>query len=89
MLLNRVVGGHVRYTDEPQPDAEQLTKEVVHGGYHSVLGDRGKCRGTFKEFVVFASDQVYPEYIVTYKRIAQLEPLNSLDGHRTAVDEFV
>jgi hypothetical protein len=68
VLLNRVVGGRVRYTDESSPDAVGLTEDVLHGDYHCVLGDREKCRGTYKEFVVFASDQVYPEFIVTYKR---------------------
>jgi hypothetical protein len=46
---------------------------VLHGPYHSVLGDREKCRKTYKEFVVFASDQVYPEFIVTYKRCSAFE----------------
>jgi hypothetical protein len=68
VLLNRVVGGRVRYTDETSPDAVGLTEDVLHGDYHCVLGDREKCRGTYREFVVFASDQVYPEFIVTYKR---------------------
>lgn len=68
VLLNRVVGGRVRYTDESSPDPVSLTEDVLHGEYHCVLGDREKCRGTYKEFVVFASDQVYPEFIVTYRR---------------------
>ncbi|CAD7965059.1 unnamed protein product [Amoebophrya sp. A120] len=36
--------------------------------YHSVLGDREKCRNTFREFVVYDQAQTYPEYIVWYKR---------------------
>jgi len=34
-----------------------------------VLGDRGKGRQTFREFVVFHSaDQVLPEFLVAYHR---------------------
>ncbi|CAJ1415001.1 unnamed protein product [Effrenium voratum] len=36
--------------------------------FHCVLGDREKVRGTFREFIVFDNDQVYPEYIVWYER---------------------
>jgi hypothetical protein len=69
VLLCRVTGGLVRYTDEAEPDSQKLTDEVLHGVYDSVLGDREACRQTFKEFVVFGSDQVYPEYIIHYARI--------------------
>jgi len=70
MLLCRVVGGRVRYTDEVNPDAglAGLTGDVLHGSFDSVLGDREKCRGTFKEYVIYASDQAYPEFIVMYRR---------------------
>ncbi|CAD7968348.1 unnamed protein product [Amoebophrya sp. A25] len=36
--------------------------------YHSVLGDREKCRRTFREFVVYDQAQVYPEWILWYER---------------------
>lgn len=68
MMLCRVVGGRVKYTDEVEPDTEVLVDSVMHGHYDSVLGDREKCRNTFKEFVIYGSDQVYPEYVVMYKR---------------------
>eukprot|EP00812_Abedinium_dasypus_P008935 NODE_265_length_1724_cov_286.436189.p1 GENE.NODE_265_length_1724_cov_286.436189~~NODE_265_length_1724_cov_286.436189.p1 ORF type:complete len:383 (+),score=68.29 NODE_265_length_1724_cov_286.436189:310-1458(+) len=68
MLLCRVIGGRVKYTDEAEPVAADLTDAVLHGPYDSVLGDREKCRNTFREFVAFGSDQAYPEYIVTYNR---------------------
>lgn len=70
LLLCRVVGGRVRYTAEAEPNAgpEGLLGDCTHGPYDSVLGDREKCRGTFREFVVYASDQAYPEYIVLYRR---------------------
>mmetsp|Transcript_46893 Transcript_46893/g.101876 ORF Transcript_46893/g.101876 Transcript_46893/m.101876 type:complete len:503 (-) Transcript_46893:89-1597(-) len=68
LLLVRIMGGRVMFTDEPEPNSAELTDAVLHGPYDSVLGDRVKCRGTFREFVIFGSDQAYPEYIVTYKR---------------------
>mmetsp|Transcript_54842 Transcript_54842/g.101462 ORF Transcript_54842/g.101462 Transcript_54842/m.101462 type:complete len:535 (+) Transcript_54842:97-1701(+) len=68
ILLCRVIGGRVNYNDEVEPNAEDLTASCLHDKYDSVLGDREKCRNTFKEFVIFGSDQAYPEYIVHYKR---------------------
>jgi len=36
--------------------------------YDGVLGDREACVGTYREFVVFKQEQVYPEYLVFYDR---------------------
>merc|ERR1712232_1509244 len=33
-----------------------------------VLGDREKGAGTYREFVFFNEDSVYPEYVVFYRR---------------------
>jgi len=68
MLLCRVVGGRVNYTSEDTPDPQILAKSVVHGSYDSVLGDREKLKGTFREFIIYNNDQAYPEYIVLYRR---------------------
>jgi hypothetical protein len=68
ILLCRVTGGLVKYNAEIDPDAQALTDAVLHDSYDSVLGDREACRNTFREFVIFGSDQVYPEYIVHYTR---------------------
>eukprot|EP00746_Dinoflagellata_sp_MGD_P149898 gnl/MRDRNA2_/MRDRNA2_81885_c0_seq1.p1 gnl/MRDRNA2_/MRDRNA2_81885_c0~~gnl/MRDRNA2_/MRDRNA2_81885_c0_seq1.p1 ORF type:complete len:598 (-),score=106.44 gnl/MRDRNA2_/MRDRNA2_81885_c0_seq1:226-2019(-) len=68
MLICRVMLGNVHYTDEANPDVDRLVRSCVSGPYHSVLGDREKCRGTFREFIVYDEDQVYPEYLVRYKR---------------------
>jgi len=69
LLLCRVMGGRVRYTDERSPDGQVLVREVLEGPYDCVLGDREKCRGTFKEIVVYESSQAYPEYLVYYRRL--------------------
>lgn len=68
MLVVRALGGHVRYCDEVDPDAEDLTRSCIEGPYDSVLGDRQKCRGTFREFIFFDTENLYPEYILIYQR---------------------
>mmetsp|Transcript_155958 Transcript_155958/g.500019 ORF Transcript_155958/g.500019 Transcript_155958/m.500019 type:complete len:409 (-) Transcript_155958:43-1269(-) len=68
-LVCRVAGGQVLYNDEVEPSGEAMQDMVLKDGlYHSIIGDREKCRGTFKEYVVFDADQVYVEYILVYKR---------------------
>lgn len=69
MLLCRATLGRILYTDEVQPDPRVCEDACLRGPYHSVLGDRKVCRGTFREFVVFDDDQVYANYIVHYKRL--------------------
>jgi len=68
VLLCRVLGGNVRYTADVDPDPEELVKSCIEGPYDCVLGDREKCRGTFREFCIFDSEGVYPEYIIEYTR---------------------
>lgn len=68
VLLNRVLGGRVKYNADREPDPDELTRECVDGPYDSVLGDRQKISGTYREFVVFDTENVYPEYILTFER---------------------
>ena len=68
--MHEVSCGDWIYTDEVKPDVEALLQSIQNGQHHSILGDREKARGTYREFVVFNNDQVYPEYIVVYKRHA-------------------
>mmetsp|Transcript_37185 Transcript_37185/g.115735 ORF Transcript_37185/g.115735 Transcript_37185/m.115735 type:complete len:1295 (+) Transcript_37185:117-4001(+) len=68
VIVCRVMLGRHLYDDAKAPDAEELTRQVVSGHYDSVLGDREKVRGTFREFVIFDDDQIYPEWIVWYRR---------------------
>eukprot|EP00928_Gymnodinium_smaydae_P087239 TRINITY_DN7152_c0_g1_i3.p2 TRINITY_DN7152_c0_g1~~TRINITY_DN7152_c0_g1_i3.p2 ORF type:complete len:126 (-),score=10.70 TRINITY_DN7152_c0_g1_i3:208-585(-) len=50
VLVCRVAGGHVLYNDEVTPDAEELQRSCLAGEHHSIIGDREKCRNTFKEY---------------------------------------
>merc|ERR1712216_191597 len=63
LLLCRATLGRINYTDEVRPDTTALEQSCLTGKYNSVLGDREKARGTFKEFMVYDDDQVYPAYI--------------------------
>jgi len=69
VLLCRVLGGRVRHTEEVAPDPEELLQSCVHGAFDSVVGDREKCKGTFREFVVFDTAAIYPEYVIEYSRL--------------------
>jgi len=71
MLLCRVTLGHYYYCDAKAPwDMTETLEKACKpgGGYHSILGDRERVRGTYREFIVFDNDQIYPEYIVWYSR---------------------
>lgn len=69
MLLCRVTCGALLYNDQLTPDVDTLTTLIEpQGPYHSLLGDREKVRGTYREFVIYDNEQIYPEYIVIYRR---------------------
>jgi len=68
-LVSRATLGRVKYTDEKNPNPDALQKDCLDGNHESVLGDRFKVHGTFREFIVFNDDLVYPEYVVRYERV--------------------
>jgi len=74
MILCRATLGNVLYNDEKAPNVESLVRQCRRGTFHSVLGDREKTRGTFREFIVYDDDQVYPEFTMWYKRVYQPAP---------------
>eukprot|EP00931_Biecheleriopsis_adriatica_P074372 TRINITY_DN48447_c0_g1_i1.p1 TRINITY_DN48447_c0_g1~~TRINITY_DN48447_c0_g1_i1.p1 ORF type:complete len:939 (-),score=171.85 TRINITY_DN48447_c0_g1_i1:131-2947(-) len=69
MLVCRAALGNVLYNAEVKPDTDKLVDAVLNGPYQSLVGDREKCRGTFKEILVYYDNQVYPEFIIQYRRI--------------------
>lgn len=69
LLVCRATLGFVNYIDEEVKDPSQCALSCTNGPYHSVLGDREKLRGTFKEILVYDNSQAYPEYVFWYKRI--------------------
>lgn len=71
LLLCRACLGRTYYTDEDFPDVTRLERRCQTSGgegYHSVLGDREKSRGTYREIIVYDDNQVYPAYICHYER---------------------
>merc|ERR1719215_1588862 len=68
MMLCRVVLGSTLCWD--QDPGERMERELARGGYESLLGDRRKLKGTYREFVLPAGSHegAYPEYIIIYKR---------------------
>jgi len=72
MILCRVTCGNMHYTDEVRPNVQSLVDSCIRDKTHqSILGDREKCRGTYREFIVFDKDQAYPEYVIIYRRVPQ------------------
>lgn len=62
--------GRVNYNDERRPDGDALASSCKKkGGFHSILGDREKIRGTYREIIVFDEDLIYPGYICRYTRV--------------------
>jgi len=66
LLLCRVTCGEMFYITTS--DVPAIDEAVASGDFDSVLGDRERVRGTYREFVAFDSAQVYPEYVVIYER---------------------
>eukprot|EP00929_Paragymnodinium_shiwhaense_P086428 TRINITY_DN46943_c0_g1_i2.p1 TRINITY_DN46943_c0_g1~~TRINITY_DN46943_c0_g1_i2.p1 ORF type:complete len:1681 (-),score=360.26 TRINITY_DN46943_c0_g1_i2:146-5188(-) len=67
MLLCRVTLGRSLVNLEKSPHVEALVKRVKTG-YDSVCGDRATAVNTFREFIVYDKNQVYPAFIVSYRR---------------------
>ena len=77
MLLCRVCLGELYRITDFDRSAERHV--LGSSKYDSLLGDREAVRGTYREFIVYDGAQVYPEYVIIYKRCDQ-EP------RRPAVD---
>lgn len=78
ILVCRVALGNVHYTCEHFPNTGELERLCGRGidlstvsnfpEYQSVCGDRELARGTYREFIVFQDDLVYPEFVIHYRR---------------------
>jgi hypothetical protein len=75
ILVCRATLGYVNYNDQIAPNVDTLVKSCTEGPYHCVLGDREKCRGTYREIMVYDGHQVYPEYVIWYKRVFESQSL--------------
>ncbi|CAK0827595.1 unnamed protein product [Prorocentrum cordatum] len=68
MLLCRASLGNPIINEEVQPDKEEIHRLLQAHDKHSVVGDREKARGTYREFVVRDGRGVYPAYVIIYRR---------------------
>lgn len=68
LLLCRVTLGNIYYCDAKSPNRRDLENRCLHQQWHSVLGDRKKTSGTFREFVIYDNMQVFTAYIIYYAR---------------------
>jgi hypothetical protein len=65
VLICRAVVGRSFRTEKPG----DYKDNVLKSNFDSVLGDREKAVGTYREFIFFHEGAVYPEYVAFYKRI--------------------
>ncbi|CAE8603801.1 unnamed protein product [Polarella glacialis] len=69
LLICKVVLGEPMCLTAGGNSVHTSIKASMDGGaYDSVLGDREASVGTYREFVVYREEQVYPEFIVLYNR---------------------
>lgn len=76
MLICRVSLGRVLVDRAKTPGADIVAR--TKAGFDSLCGDRWAAVGTFREFILYDSRQVYPAYIVHYKRTKQAELFRSI-----------
>lgn len=70
LLVCRVLGGRVQWCDTDKIDPALLQRQVISGPFHSVFGDRvTKLGKPFREIVVYDTTQIFPEYVVYYRRL--------------------
>mmetsp|Transcript_44900 Transcript_44900/g.81944 ORF Transcript_44900/g.81944 Transcript_44900/m.81944 type:complete len:474 (-) Transcript_44900:65-1486(-) len=66
LLLCRVVCGEM--LRQTRPNKSEIDSALQSGIADAVLGDREASVGTYREFVVFNSACIYPEYVLLYVR---------------------
>jgi len=64
MVICRAVVGRPFVSEKPGNYSESVRSDR----FHCVLGDREKAVGTFREFIFFHEESIYPEYAVFYRR---------------------
>eukprot|EP00927_Polykrikos_kofoidii_P066406 TRINITY_DN62006_c0_g1_i1.p1 TRINITY_DN62006_c0_g1~~TRINITY_DN62006_c0_g1_i1.p1 ORF type:complete len:1025 (-),score=129.32 TRINITY_DN62006_c0_g1_i1:206-3280(-) len=65
-------------------------KHVVSGDFDCVLGDRERAVGTFREFIFFHEESIFPEYAVFYRReyVKSPEPSAMTPQHEASFASF-
>lgn len=79
MLICRAALGRILVDQSPRPAAAELASKCKVG-YDSLCGDRWTAVGTYREFVLYNMGQVYPAFIILYRRVGQAQLLQAI-GH--------
>lgn len=77
MLLCRSALGRILVDRSKNPESSDIM-EHCQSGHDSVCGDRWAAVGTYREFVLYESNQVYPAYVIRYRRVWLKSFLNSI-----------
>eukprot|EP00931_Biecheleriopsis_adriatica_P083316 TRINITY_DN5689_c0_g4_i1.p1 TRINITY_DN5689_c0_g4~~TRINITY_DN5689_c0_g4_i1.p1 ORF type:complete len:949 (+),score=173.73 TRINITY_DN5689_c0_g4_i1:293-2848(+) len=83
MLLCRAVLGKVMECADKSPPKDIL-ETCKRAGFNSLCGDRWSAVGTYREFVLHEPNQIYPAFILRYKRWTEATFCRSI---RAAGDE--
>ena len=67
VVLGRVLGAQRALSDTSDPDSLRKKLKLEHCS--SLVGDLEKQCGTYREFVLPQVDQVFPEYLLLYRRL--------------------
>lgn len=76
MLLCRAALGNVLVDSAKCPDSSLESR--CKASFDSLCGDRWAAVGTFREFIVYDAHQVYPAYILYYRRMLQAQIMKRL-----------
>jgi len=71
MLVCRCLVGRCMAVSDPAPESypDKYIQEAKDGNFDTIIGDREKSVGTYREFIFYDESQVMPEYTVVYRRI--------------------
>jgi len=68
MLVCRAALGRILVETARRPAVAELEAKCMSGEYDSLCGDRWVAANTFREFVIYDGRQVYPAFMVFYRR---------------------
>eukprot|EP00929_Paragymnodinium_shiwhaense_P073576 TRINITY_DN37548_c0_g1_i2.p1 TRINITY_DN37548_c0_g1~~TRINITY_DN37548_c0_g1_i2.p1 ORF type:complete len:197 (+),score=45.01 TRINITY_DN37548_c0_g1_i2:198-788(+) len=88
LLVCRVVLGRMLVNRDVKPDPARVEQECTEN-YDSLCGDRNASRGTYREFIVYNSNQAYPAYIVKYRRKPEADFTGGMKEPRADAEKAV
>eukprot|EP00811_Abedinium_folium_P027602 NODE_4203_length_1922_cov_5.253482.p1 GENE.NODE_4203_length_1922_cov_5.253482~~NODE_4203_length_1922_cov_5.253482.p1 ORF type:complete len:314 (-),score=74.93 NODE_4203_length_1922_cov_5.253482:209-1150(-) len=75
LIVSRCIGGRPKVVTKNELSNEELQSVIGDGYYHSVIADRTKVlKKPYREMIFYDANQIYPEYLVCYKRKGPAAP---------------